>query len=152
HSGTDLARRAKERGKEMPKLPGLPGKIDPGMFGGPDSTMRVSSDDHSDLWPLTDDLPVPNDIPRSRSMQYVVPRPKWHQKEATPGLTPAPASQVTKVPPLWSRPVAPWVKGMRPNSVVQMTSVSSKRPRAFRSRSRAAIGLSTLEAMNGSSL
>src|SRR5207245_2341850 len=70
----------------------------------------------------------------------------------TPRLTPAPASQVTNVPPLWSRPVAPWVNGMRPNSVVQMTNVSSSRPRCFRSPSSAAIGLSTLRAMKGSSV
>ena len=62
------------------------------------------------------------------------------RREPTPPLTPAPASQATDVPPLWSRPVAPWVNGCRPNSVLQMTSVSSSRPRAFRSRSRPAIG------------
>ena len=61
---------------------------------------------------------------------------------ATPPLTPAPASQLTKVPPLWSRPVAPCVNGIRPNSVVQITSVSSNIPRDFRSRSSPAIGRS----------
>ena len=48
-----------------------------------------------------------------------------------PALTPAPASQATDVPPLWSRPVAPWVNGWRPNSVLQTTSVSSSSPRAL---------------------
>ena len=38
---------------------------------------------------------------------------------------------------LWSRPWAPfWNVGMRPNSVVQTTRVSSSMPRAFRSMSR----------------
>ena len=53
---------------------------------------------------------------------------------------PAPASQATDVPPLWSRPVAPCVNGWRPNSVLKTTSVSSIRPRAFKSRSRAGDG------------
>ena len=59
-------------------------------------------------------------------------------------------SQVTKAPPLWSRPVAAWVNGMRPNSVVQITSVSSSMPRCRRSRSNVAIGRSTDWAMLGS--
>ena len=62
---------------------------------------------------------------------------------------PAPASQAIDVPPLWSRPVAPCVNGWRPNSVLKTTSVSSIRPRAFRSRSKAAIGRSTLRAIGG---
>ena len=42
---------------------------------------------------------------------------------------------------LWSRPFEPWLQGMRPNSVVQITIVSSSRPRLFRSWIRAAAGL-----------
>ena len=46
----------------------------------------------------------------------------------------------------------PCVNGMRPNSVVQTTSVSSNIPRALRSFSSAATGLSVASAMGGSSL
>ena len=49
---------------------------------------------------------------------------------------------------LWSRPLPPWLQGMRPNSVVQMTIVSSSRPRLFRSLSRAAAGWSMLVPMS----
>jgi len=38
----------------------------------------------------------------------------------------------------------PWLKGIRPNSVVQTSSVSSSRPRVFRSLTSAAAGLSVL--------
>ena len=47
----------------------------------------------------------------------------------TPPLMPPPASQEVKANGLWSRPFEPWLQGMRPNSVVQMTIVSSSRPR-----------------------
>ena len=46
----------------------------------------------------------------------------------------------------------PGVNGIRPNSVVQISSVSSSRPRCLRSVNSAAIGRSTLRAMAGSSL
>jgi len=62
----------------------------------------------------------------------------------SPGLTPPPASQVVKPKGLWSRPFPPWAKGVRPNSPVQTTSVSSRRPSFFRSVMRAAIGWSTV--------
>ncbi len=55
---------------------------------------------------------------------------------------PPPAIQLTKVLPLWSRPLVLWLYGVRPNSVVQNTTVSSSRPRALRSRSSPAIGWS----------
>src|SRR5262249_23493316 len=48
--------------------------------------------------------------------------------------------------------VAPWVKGIRPNSVLQTTSVSSNRPRDLRSFNSPAIGLSVALAIGGSSL
>ena len=41
---------------------------------------------------------------------------------------------------------APWLHGIRPNSVVQITIVSSSMPRAFRSLISAAAGLSMLRA------
>ena len=44
---------------------------------------------------------------------------------------------------LWSRPLPPWLFGVRPNSLHQTTSVSFSRPRCFRSFSSAAIGWST---------
>src|SRR5437867_6886276 len=72
--------------------------------------------------------------------------------QATPPLTPPPANQPTKVPPLWSRPSLPCENGMRPNSVLHKTSVSSSMPRALRSLSRAAMGLSVAAHMGGSSL
>ena len=59
---------------------------------------------------------------------------------------PPPASQDVNVNGLWSRPLPPWLHGIRPNSVVQMTIVSSSRPRAFRSLIRAAAGWSMLAA------
>ncbi len=56
-------------------------------------------------------------------------------------FTPAPASQTENPFGLWSRPLAPfWKVGMRPNSVVKTTSVSSSSPRASRSSSSAAAG------------
>ena len=52
--------------------------------------------------------------------------------EAETCLTPAPASQAVKPLGLWSRPCVPfWNVGMRPNSVVQTTRVSSSRPRSL---------------------
>ena len=67
--------------------------------------------------------------------------------KARPCLRPAPASQTEKPYWLWSRPVptwsaADWVNGVRPNSVVKRTSVSSSRPRCRRSLSRPATGWS----------
>ena len=53
---------------------------------------------------------------------------------------------------LWSRPLLPWLHGMRPNSVVQITIVSSSRPRAFRSLISAAAGWSMPAAMSPWSL
>ena len=50
-----------------------------------------------------------------------------------PPLTPPPASHIVKPRLLWSRPLAPCEVGVRPNSPPQMTSVSSSRPRCFRS-------------------
>ena len=50
-----------------------------------------------------------------------------------PPLIPPPASQLVKTNGLWSRPLLPWLQGIRPNSVVQRTSVSSSMPRCFRS-------------------
>ena len=46
---------------------------------------------------------------------------------------PPPASQSEKPNGLWSRPSVPWANGVRPNSPAQTTSVSSSRPRCFRS-------------------
>ena len=56
-----------------------------------------------------------------------------------PGFTPAPASQELKAQLWCSRPLASAVllNGVRPNSVVQTTSVSSSRPRGFRSLQQA---------------
>src|SRR4051812_36506282 len=59
-----------------------------------------------------------------------------------PALTPPPAIHETNVLPLWSRPFPPWLYGVRPNSEVQRTTVSSRRPRDFRSVSSAATGRS----------
>ena len=66
---------------------------------------------------------------------------------AVPGFTPAPASQHEKPYLLWSRPVpttfpALCANGVRPNSVVNSTSVSFSIPRSFRSRTSAATGWS----------
>jgi hypothetical protein len=56
----------------------------------------------------------------------------WARQALKPGIAhgqsdewAAPAKKVTKVPPLWSRPFWPWLKGMRPNSVVQMNVASN---------------------------
>ena len=68
------------------------------------------------------------------------------RRSVTPPLMPPPASQEVNVNGLWSRPLPPWLHGIRPNSVVQMTIVSSSRPRAFRSLSSAAAGRSMLAA------
>ena len=62
-------------------------------------------------------------------------------------FTPPPDIQILKSNRLWSRPLLPWENGVRPNSPAQMTSVSSRIPRAFRSFSRAAMGWSTCAAM-----
>ncbi len=55
------------------------------------------------------------------------------RRSVTPPLMPPPASQLVKPNGLWSRPCCPGVHGMRPNSVVQSTIVSSSMPRCFRS-------------------
>ena len=70
---------------------------------------------------------------------------RWRRRSCPP-LTPPPASQMVKPKGLWSRPSVPWAIGVRPNSPPQTTSVSSSRPRAFRSFSRPAIGWSTARA------
>ena len=44
---------------------------------------------------------------------------------------PPPASQVVNVNGLWSRPLLPWLQGMRPNSVVQMHDRVVEHARAF---------------------
>ena len=49
----------------------------------------------------------------------------------TPPLMPPPASQLVKVKGLWSRPLLPWLHGIRPNSVVHRTMVSSSKPRCL---------------------
>ena len=85
-------------------------------------------------------------------LDRLVDRTRRSRRRRRRRLTPAPASQVTNVPPLWSRPVAPWVNGMRPNSVVQMTSVSSSRPACFQVVEQAGDWLVDLRAMGGSSL
>src|SRR5882672_7447968 len=69
--------------------------------------------------------------------------------QATPPLTPPPAIQPTNVPPLWSRPSLPCENGMRPNSVLHKTSVSSSMPRTLRSVSRPVIGLSVAAHIGG---
>ena len=50
-----------------------------------------------------------------------------------PPLTPPPAIHMVKPHGLWSRPLPFSLNGVRPNSPPQTTSVSSSRPRAFRS-------------------
>src|SRR5204862_44759 len=57
-----------------------------------------------------------------------------------PPRTPPPASQTVNPCGLWSRPVLPCANGVRPNSVVQTTSVLSNSPRCLRSLSSAATG------------
>ena len=70
-------------------------------------------------------------------------RPRRRRRSAKPGFRPAPAIQQVKASGWWSRPLppTPCVNGVRPNSVVQSTSVSSSMPRAFRSFSSPATGL-----------
>src|SRR6266545_588363 len=61
---------------------------------------------------------------------------------------PPPAIQMVKQRGWWSRPslplsvvsMSPWPKTVRPNSPPQITSVSSRSPRCFRSRTSAADG------------
>src|SRR5205085_2529946 len=59
-----------------------------------------------------------------------------------PPFAPPPAIQIVKPQGLWSRPRPLSLKGVRPNSPPQTTSVSFKSPRAFRSVSRPEMGLS----------
>ena len=64
---------------------------------------------------------------------------------AVPPRTPPPASHMLKACGLWSRPSRfPWAVGVRPNSPPHQTSVSSSRPRRFRSWIRAAVGWSRM--------
>src|SRR5262249_16096131 len=58
-----------------------------------------------------------------------------------PPRTPPPASHMLKPRLWWSRPL-PCAVGVRPNSPPQITSVSSSRPRCFRSVKSHAIGWS----------
>ncbi|VTT96862.1 unnamed protein product [Gemmataceae bacterium] len=65
----------------------------------------------------------------------------------TPPFTPAPIIQQVNPSGLWSRPRTPaWCVGMRPNSVVHSTSVSSSMPDCLRSASSAAVGWSKIGA------
>ena len=59
-----------------------------------------------------------------------------------PFLMPPPAIHMVKPHGLWSRPLPFSLNGVRPNSPPHTTSVLSSSPRAFRSVSRPAIGLS----------
>src|SRR5881397_2319820 len=57
-----------------------------------------------------------------------------------PPFTPPPAIHMVKPLGLWSRPSPFSLIGVRPNSPPHTTSVSSRRPRSFKSRSRPATG------------
>ena len=59
-----------------------------------------------------------------------------------PPFAPPPAIHMVKPHGLWSRPLLCSLNGVRPNSPPQTTRVSFSMPRAFRSASRPAIGLS----------
>ena len=81
-------------------------------------------------------------------------RPRRSRRRRCRASAPAPASQTLKPYWLWSRPVpttsaADWVNGVRPNSVVNSTSVSSSMPRCCRSRSRPATGRSMRRGLAG---
>lgn len=48
---------------------------------------------------------------------------------ATPGFMPAPPTTTLQLRAQWSRPASPLIRGVRPNSPIQITAVSCSIPR-----------------------